>query len=149
MSADSSAKNTPNAPDLTYPKFYISIKKGFIGRPESVIEFKHFLQSHSESLFQEFIGLLFLLQCIHLLWTTISDNISLKSNFIKSSAPFSVSNSTLLAHTVFVAQHMFLFSIFDYKKNLVVFPYLQFLNDKIDQNTKCAKLPSVKWLFCV
>ena len=79
--------------------------------------------------------MLFLEQCIQLLETTISDNISLKSNFIKSSPPFSASNSTLSVHTVFVAQHMFLFSIFDYKNFLVVFPYLQFLNDKIDQNT--------------
>ena len=40
MGADSSARNTPNAPKIYLPnlsakaqKFWISMKKGFIGRP--------------------------------------------------------------------------------------------------------------------
>ena len=46
MGADSLAENTPNAPDLPNlfaqpQKLWISIKKGFIGRPYSVIMFMH------------------------------------------------------------------------------------------------------------
>ena len=44
MGADSSAKNTPNAPEFICPiclphaqKFWISMKKGFLWRPQSVI----------------------------------------------------------------------------------------------------------------
>ena len=40
MDADSLAENTPNAPEFIWPiclpKFWILIKKGFIGRPQSV-----------------------------------------------------------------------------------------------------------------
>ena len=37
----------------------------------------------------------------------------------------------------------------DSQKKLSNFAKLQFLYDKIDQNTNFVKLPSLKWLFCI